>query len=1241
MSALCSGHVRIRIHSIDVVFESPTEYPIDLKVLLDGRLLFNLKANSGNVHHWTNIHPIDAGQNGLIEIRVYELHWLGKRRERVGAINFRVREMVGAASNITARNAFGTQPFSVSLSLEPANSSRNAAKNAQNAANTIINMSPSVLESMGRTRDAVETILKVGKHLAELSPIAKAVVGVCSQAWETLKEQDQCDTLVTKLVLEMGDVLEHVAAVEHHAKIPKLQATVKELLLLVEDASRFVVEYKSDGAAVRALNAFVSSNAQGQVDEFMNRFGTLKENFDRGMVTQVVHGVETLLNDADQTLLKTLIVPGASHDPKRSCLEGTRVEVLELVKNWALATAGSPTFFWLHGPAGCGKSAVATSVSESLRRAGVLAGSFFCKRDSEHLRKPENVISHLAVSLAFKCPAYGAKLVEILRPDPLLAYSATGTRFTDLIFNPLQSIDQDHQFSTLVVIVDAIDESGTVDDQVELARCLLEMSKLVGWLRVLVTSRPNDEIRPLLGLGQEGTRQCDLFAEDEASVSRDILAYIRSRMNAMPPEKTGRSQWKNDANIHRLSAGANGLFIWARTACSLIQRSLDPNATLEQILAGGQHKGARKALGDLYTTALKEGLDETNDDPSIIQLCVGAIILTGSRRPLRDEVLATMLSGRVQLDTLSRLIDRLGSVLYRDDSHAVRAAHQSFSDYMTGEDCRKEYRIDLLAQNAELAASCLQIMLRSLRFNICGLEDSCLMNSEVPDLQSRIERNIRPELLYSCMYWATHLTVPAFASISSLTVGLLDKILFGKHLLYWIEVLSLSDELHIIMTSMDQLINWIDDNESKYTTAAVDVYRFLSSAYAPISSSTPHLYVSALAFGAANYATIQTLKEYFSNALAITRGMNLWKVPCIRTIPTAQPLLSVSVSRDGRTIVSGSDDGTLYIWDAHTGAVLLDPLPTHSDLGNPNTSATNRRHAASSSDRTTERESDEVMRCRITSVAFSSDSRWIVSGSTDSTVRVWDVKTGKEVLKLQSGARSVSTVSVVFSPEGRRIAASSDNTVRVWDVHTGQELFKPMKGHSDSVESVAFSSDGRRIVSSSKDHTVRAWDAQTGSPLHEPLFAHSPLTSVALTSDGRYIASGSKAGTVHIWDARTRVAFHEPLRGHSQSITSIAFSSDGRRIASGSADYTVRVWDVQTGKELFKPLQGHTGPVTSVAFSSDGRRIISSSEDKTVRIWDVQEGPALLQPLPGHARPVTSTLFSSDGQRIISGSYDD
>ena len=354
------------------------------------------------------------------------------------------------------------------------------------------------------------------------------------------------------------------------------------------------------------------------------------------------------------------------------------------------------------------------------------------------------------------------------------------------------------------------------------------------------------------------------------------------------------------------------------------------------------------------------------------------------------------------------------------------------------------------------------------------------------------------------------------------------------------------------------------------------------------------------AFGLGQSAFVQfpqfpnnSARESLLEAIAVNREFN--------RLQQKSGVTCIAISPNGKLIVSGSQDGTLRLWEATTGQSVGKPLKGH--------------------------ESD------ITSVAFSPNGKLIVSGSEDRTLRLWDA-TGQPIGKpLEGHEESVS--SVAFSSDSKRIVSGSrDKTVRLWDATTGQPIGKPLEGHEESVSSVAFSSDSKRIVSGSRDKTVRLWDATTGQPIGKPLEGHQrAVLSVAFSRDSKQIASGSDDNTVHLWNASTGQPIGQPLKGHEETVLSVAFSRDGKQIVSGSLDKTVRLWDVTTGQPIGKPLKGHEEAVYSVAISHDGKLIVSGSLDKTVRLWDTTMG----QPIGISQESVSSVAFSPDSKRVVSG----
>jgi WD40 repeat protein len=271
----------------------------------------------------------------------------------------------------------------------------------------------------------------------------------------------------------------------------------------------------------------------------------------------------------------------------------------------------------------------------------------------------------------------------------------------------------------------------------------------------------------------------------------------------------------------------------------------------------------------------------------------------------------------------------------------------------------------------------------------------------------------------------------------------------------------------------------------------------------------------------------------------------------------------------------------------------------------------------------------------VSSVAVSPDGRYVVSGSLDQTVAVWDLATGTRIRWLTGNQAAVNSVAV--SPDGRRIILGcQDNTVTVWDLESGSQIHR-LTGHDDWVWSVAVSPDGRRIISGSQDDIVAVWDLESGELIHWIAGHQSAVNSVAVSPDGQFIVSGFHDGTVMVWKLETGDLNHR-IAGHQRAVNSVAASPDGRFIVSGSHDGTVMVWDLETGTPIHW-LSGHEGRVNSVAVSPDGRCIVSASSDRTVMVWDLDSGMPIDR-LSGHQAAVNSVAVNPDGRRIISASDD-
>ncbi len=292
------------------------------------------------------------------------------------------------------------------------------------------------------------------------------------------------------------------------------------------------------------------------------------------------------------------------------------------------------------------------------------------------------------------------------------------------------------------------------------------------------------------------------------------------------------------------------------------------------------------------------------------------------------------------------------------------------------------------------------------------------------------------------------------------------------------------------------------------------------------------------------------------------RFQNVWKTFSGHT----NWVRSLAFSPNGRTLASGSVDGTIRLWDVRTGRAI----------------ATLKGHSA-----------------QVTSVSFSPNGKTLASTSEDNAVRLWNVITRTHNRALKGHTTFVRSVS--FSPDGQTLASgSSDKTIRLWNVASGTYR-RTLTGHAGWVSSVAFSPDGRTLASGSSDKTIRLWNVASGT-YRRTLTGHTDwINSVAFSPDGNALASASWDGTIRLWNVATGT-HNRTLKGHTNFVRSVSFSPDGQMLASGSGDKTIRLWNLHTGK-CQRTLTGHKGWVSVVAFSPDGNTLASGSEDKTIRLW--------------------------------------
>ncbi|KAG8981295.1 hypothetical protein FRB93_008748 [Tulasnella sp. JGI-2019a] len=420
-----------------------------------------------------------------------------------------------------------------------------------------------------------------------------------------------------------------------------------------------------------------------------------------------------------------------------------------------------------------------------------------------------------------------------------------------------------------------------------------------------------------------------------------------------------------------------------------------------------------------------------------------------------------------------------------------------------------------------------------------------------------------------------------------------------------------------------------------------DFKNFITQFHALITTSAPHIYLSALPFTPSHTSLSRVYGHLAEGGPKARRG-------CLQQWSRVDPY--VAWSPDGRRIISGSWNGTLCLRDPSTGARVGEDWKSHTKAVACVAWSSGGKMIVSGSYDYTLRLWDSTSGARIgeawkghtdivLSLAWSPDSKYIVSGSADRTIRIWDPSTGAAVGEAWKENDQVRCVA--WSPDGKRIASGSHGSdgIHLWDPYKGGFVGKLGVGQSAILLALAWSPDGQRIVSANVSGFLRMWDACTGEPIGEPWKGHfGAVYCVAWSPDGERIVSGSNDKTLRLSNATTGAPIGNAWLGHADDVRSCGWSPDGKTIVSGSNDGPPLLWNSHTGEPI-RLGQGdpnsHARHVYHLAFTPNSNKIVTASFDRTLRIWNTSIGALVGRPVC-QTTAVTSLNFSLDGEYVIS-----
>ncbi|KIM31243.1 hypothetical protein M408DRAFT_64777, partial [Serendipita vermifera MAFF 305830] len=230
----------------------------------------------------------------------------------------------------------------------------------------------------------------------------------------------------------------------------------------------------------------------------------------------------------------------------------------------------------------------------------------------------------------------------------------------------------------------------------------------------------------------------------------------------------------------------------------------------------------------------------------------------------------------------------------------------SILEYFAGPSCPLDFRVDLEQANIELGSYCLQTMIAELQFNICKLETSYRTNSEIEDLNERVQEHISDTLQYSCLYWSNHLC-SSLDPVRKEVSDYLGTFLKSERVLYWLEVLSMMGKVPTAIGALRNIISCRRIFEDEVVNLAEGALRFVLAFLTPITTSAPHIYLSALPFTPSESSLWKTASKSFPKRMRVSEGqMTKWPRTSAVWKGHDNTIMDIAYSPDGLNVVSGS-----------------------------------------------------------------------------------------------------------------------------------------------------------------------------------------------------------------------------------------------------------------------------------------------------------------------------------------------
>ncbi|RAL14679.1 uncharacterized protein BO97DRAFT_275191 [Aspergillus homomorphus CBS 101889] len=925
-----------------------------------------------------------------------------------------------------------------------------------------------------------------------------------------------------------------------------------------------------------------------------NTANTTIQGTNHGMqIGQNLGNIEAHFQSAEDHCIRDLLTTDPQDDRKRiiqekgGLLQDSFRWVLECEEFQQWQTNADSHLLWIKGDPGKGKTMLICGILDRLPdREGVNVAFFFCQAADPRLNTATAVLRGLVFMLVNRQPS--------LRPHLQRRYEQAGKQlfegtnaWTALsgIFSAMLSDPSLHE---TFIAIDALDEC-TVDLPLLLGLIVDQQCSPRREVKWLLSSRNWKIIEEFLDPVVENSKLS--LETHERAIASAVAVYIRHEVGKLSKQKRYSENLHNEVFYH-LTSEQPSTFLWVSLVCRALAKSsvLNTRKLLLTFPSG---------LTPLYQRMLKDVLG--CEDATLCKSILG-VALTVFRPINVDELEGVLELPEFLIQNPQYLLDAIslcGSFLILHEQ-TITFVHQSAKEFLIETSKDIILADGIPNQHYAIFTHSLKTMSLVLRRDIYHVHDPDTHINSITRPDSDPLASIR----YVCLYWVSHLELGI--QDHPREFGSLVEVFLHKYYLQWIEAVSLLRRISEGIRAMVKLEMVVQApcDLGHLREQIYDAVRFIQTHRAAIERFPLQIYFSALLFSPRKSIT----KRFYQNEMpswVLDEPVleDNWSLCTHRLEGHSDTVIRVAWSPKGDRLASGSNDGTVRIWDADTGGSIM---VLNGHVGNVTSLEWSPIHE------------QRLLSCGLERNKTGPWRRWL---------RLWDLTSGKCIHRIDGDM-------CIWSKDGFKVAiVVEEKLIRLWDVAAGTIL--TLGGHDAKIKALASSYFDQLASQAFFGHVIKIWDLRTGTLT--ATLEHLWVDEFVWSPDGTQLASVSNRGpsTVKLWNPKTSQCIKEfgaevlsgpPVRGP------IAWSQHTNRLVVASSDM-MRIFDPIDGQCVLSMPTETTGRYYGPWCSADGTRVAALiTSGKEIRIWDLATGEVVS--IFGHTGAANALSWFPDGRHI-------